>query len=152
MVTRAKYVTSIFKQHGITVISPVIEEEVQNESGELIQTSQETLKGFWERDKSIIAYRAHVVFLDEAERKSLGCEREYGFARYCLWKPCVTLLPSGGPSVADFEDDTVAHDLHHAAEVMVTNWGTPLKRVKWRILMLLKSLPLFVFRQIYQFR
>ncbi len=152
MVERAKLVKSIFAQYQLTVISPVIEEGVKNENQTLIQSSEEQLAGFWKRDKQIIAYISHVVFCDEAERKSIGMEREYGFSRFGLWKPTCILLPVGGPTVAGFEDDYVARSLHEAAHIIQTRWGTRRKRIVWRLKMLARTLPLFLWRQIYAFR
>src|SRR5260221_6068110 len=69
-IKRAKLVKVVFEQYGIQVISPVIEEKVSNEEGPLVQTSIKQLHDFWKQDKRIICYQAHVVFFDEAERKS----------------------------------------------------------------------------------
>lgn len=152
MVTRAKFVRDVFSFYGLEAISPVLEEGVQNEKGALTPNSTEELKGHWKRDKDIIAYRAHVVFCDEAERKSLGVEREYGFNRYALWKPTVTLLPTSGPNIAWFEDDYVADSLHEAAALIRHKWGTWPKRFIWRLNMLKKTLPKWLGRQLYGFR
>src|SRR6476619_3209715 len=86
---RAQYVCSVFKEYGINAISPVIEEQVKPEEGKLINHDKERLREFWRRDKEIIRKEAHVVFLDHAEMKSYGMEREYAFSRYYLWKPTV---------------------------------------------------------------
>src|SRR5438067_9791016 len=108
MRSRANYVCGVLRAWGLTPISPILEEKVENVQGPLIQSSNEQLHQFWTRDKEIISKVAHVVLCDEADRKSLGVEREYGFSRYCLWKPTLSILPSfQGPKVACFEDDTV---------------------------------------------
>jgi len=148
---RAEEVCFILREWGLTPISPVIEEKVPETKGLLLQLSNEQLKGFWKRDKDIITYEAHVVLCDEANLKSLGMEREYGFARYCLWKPTLTLLPEG-INVACFEDDLVVQTVDAAAAVISRNWGTRNKRIKWRLRMLLRTLPKWLFRQMYQWR
>lgn len=153
MVTRANEVCAVLRGWGLTPISPVLEEGVANTPGLLLQTSNEQLKGYWKRDKDIIAYEAHVILIDEGQRKSLGVEREYGYARYCLWKPTLTILPPDqGPNIACFEDDTVVQTVDAAASVIAHNWGTRWLRCKWRFRMLLRTLPLWIYRQLMQWR
>jgi hypothetical protein len=152
MLDRATHVCSVLKLYGITPISPVVEEGVKNEPGNLEQSSKEQLRGFWRRDKHIIRNMAHVVLLDEANRKSTGMEREYGYCRYALWKPVVTLMPNTGFTVADFEDDLVVRTVEEAAELIQRNWGTGWKRFIWRIKMLNRSLPKWVAGQMLAWR
>ena len=116
MVARATRVCDILREYGLTPISPVIEEQVKNEPTKLINNDKPRLKGFWERDKSIIIEEAHVVLWDHAEIPSFGATREYCLNRGVLWKPTVIYVPDGTPtSVAEWEDDAVFHSLHHAA-------------------------------------
>ena len=151
MVQRAYYVCDVLRHWGLTPISPVIEEEVPKNEGLLLQSSNEQLKKFWKRDKDIIVYQAHVVLCDEADNKSLGMEREYGFSRYCLWKPTLTILPKG-INVACFEDDIVVQTVDAAASIIAQNWGTCKKRWVWRIKMLVRTLPRWFWRQIIAWR
>lgn len=153
LLLRANYVCNKLKGYGLTPVSPVLEEQVENEAGALLQLSNKKLRSFWKRDKDLIAYKAHVLLCDEAELKSLGVEREYGYARYCLWKPVVTVLPSNqGFNIADYEDDIVVHSIDTAAKVIVNNWGTKEKRFRWRSKMLLRTLPKWLYRQLCQWR
>lgn len=153
MLERAHYVCDVLTGWGLTPISPVLEEKVTSAPGPLVQTSEEQLRAFWKRDKDIIAYEAHVILCDEAQHKSYGVEREYGFARYCLWKPVITVVPAGtGFIVSNFEDDVVASNVTDAAILIQRNWGTPLKRFVWRTQMLFKTLPKWIYRQIRQWR
>src|SRR4051812_12177481 len=98
MVHRARRVCEIFRESGITPISPVIEEHVKEEQGKLINSDKDRLKGFWRRDKEIIIKEAHVVFLDHAEMKSFGMEREFCLSRGTLWKPTVIYVPPNVPT------------------------------------------------------
>lgn len=141
MLDRAYYVCNVLANYGLTPISPVIEEEVKNEPGQLEQTSSEKLRKYWARDKHLIRNVAHVTLLDEAYRKSTGMEREYGYTRYCLWKPVVTIMPNSGYTVADFEDDAVVMNEFEAGLYISHNFGTRWKRIKWRLNMLKRSLP-----------
>lgn len=153
MVNRAMRVCEIFREYGLTPISPVIEEQVKAEEGKLINTDKVKLSGFWKRDKEIIMKEAHVVFLDHAEMKSFGMEREMGFARYGLWKPTVLhIAPGIVVSVAQWEDDKYFTSVHEAAQYIADTWGTRQKRIIWRLKMLNRSLPTFFLRQLYQWR
>ena len=152
MVSRAKYVCSILRQYGLDPISPVIAEGVANEKGPLTQTSEAQLQYFWKRDKEIITEQAHVVLVDEAFRKSHGVERELGLARYCLWIPLVIVAPGLGISIPRLEDDIVAEDVHEAGRLIRDKFGTWPKRVLWRLKLLNRTLPLFIYRQILAFR
>lgn len=151
-VQRACHVKAILTQYGIKVISPVLEESVEDVPGPLVNDSESRLKGFWERDKYIIRRIAHVVLIDGAHDKSFGVEREYALNRYCLWKPTILLCPKMGLTVSKFEDDIVTDDLHVAGEFIRAKFGTPWKRIKWRIRMLLRSLPTWIIDQVYAWR
>lgn len=153
LVARANKVCEIFRCYGLTPISPVIEEKVEDKTGELINADKAALQGFWKRDKEIIINEAHVLFWDHAEQKSMGVEREYGLTRYCLWKPCVTYLPPGiAMGVAEWEDDNIFDSVNKAAEYIAANWGTRRQRVTWRVRMLARTLPTWVYRQVIAWR
>lgn len=151
-VHRAKHVCAILKQYGINPISPVLSENVENKPGPLINDNKERLAGFWKRDKEIIRYEAHVVLIDGAHEKSFGVEREYMLNRGVLWKPTVLLCPPMGLTVVDFEDDALVHDVHQAGELIRERWGTKWKRIKWRALMLMRSLPKRIKDETYAWR
>lgn len=152
MVKRAHYVKKVLTEAGLIPISPVIEEHVKEETGKLINSDKNRLKNFWKRDKEIIR-QAHVVLLDHAEMKSFGMEREYGFNRYCLWRPTVIVVEPGTvTSVAEWEDDAIFTSLHEAAQYISKNWGTWPKRVLWRLSMLNKHLLRFVWDQLMGWR
>lgn len=153
MVNRAIRVCDIFKEFGLTPISPVVEEQVKAEEGKLINSDKVKLSGFWQRDKEIIMKEAHVIFLDHAEMKSFGMEREMGFARYCLWKPTVLhVAPGTVVSVAQWEDDKVFTSVHEAAKYIAETWGTRDQRFRWRLAMLKRTIPTWIKRQWWQFR
>lgn len=153
MIERAHYVCETLERYGLTPISPILVENVENKPGKLTQTSEEQLKQFWTRDKDIIAYEAHVVLCDNAQHKSYGVEREYGFARFCLWKPTVSIVPpDSGFIVSTFEDDLVVNSVEAAARLIARHWGTPWKRRLWRFQMLRRTLGKFLWRQLCQWR
>lgn len=153
LVKRAGRVCDIFREYGITPISPVIEEQVKDEAVKLINSNKDQLSSFWQRDKEIVVEEAHVLFWDHAEQKSFGVEREYGLNRFCLWKPTVLYVPKGTPvSVAGWEDDAILFSVHDAARYIVDMWGTPVRRRRWRLEMLRRTLPKWIKRQILAWR
>lgn len=152
-VKRAEYLVKTANEYGVTLISPVLEEHVTPEVGKLVNRDKDKLRGYWNRDKEIIVEEAHVVFMDHAEMKSFGMERELGLNRYCLWKPTVLMVPVGTPiSVAEFEDDYVFYSAHHAFQEINRLWGCRWDRWKWRSQMLIRTLPKWIYRQILAWR
>jgi hypothetical protein len=156
MVRRSRSLVALGATYGVTVISPVLEESVREIPGALTPDDQYQLHRFWKRDKEIIRNRdgkgAHVVLIDRADHKSLGCEREYGFNRHFLWKPTLCLMRRHGYSVAKFEDDRIFADADAAFAYIARNYGTHMQRIRWRLRMLIRSLPGFVIDQIAAWR
>lgn len=154
MIARASRVCEIFREYGLTPISPIIDiEQVKDMPGKLINSDKKSLLGFWKKDKEILIYEAHVMFWDHAERKSFGCEREYALNRFCLWKPTVIYVAPGTPtSVAEWEDDALFTSVHMAARYIAEQWGTREQRNKWRWKMLNKSFPNWLARQVLAWR
>lgn len=153
MVDRAEYVVKVFAEAGIKAISPVMREEVKNEPGKLINKDEERLRQFWANDKAIIREEAHAVVLDLGEMKSFGMEREYGLSRYCLWKPTVMILGQGvSESVAKYEDDCIFYSVHKTASYMASRWGCRWDRWVWRLRMLNRSVPGWIWGQILAWR
>ncbi len=149
MVARARRVCEIMVESGLTPISPVIEEQVKDEPGKLINSDKERLFSFWTRDKQIITSEADVIYFDRFEQKSFGMEREYGLARYCVWKPTVVhVSPGTVTSVAEWEDDELCTSVHDAAKLIAHRWGTREKRIVWRINMLNRTLFKWFYRQL----
>ena len=152
-VKRAEYLVKTASEYNITLISPVLEENVIPEVGKLVNHDKDRLRDYWNRDKEIIVEEAHVVFMDHAEMKSFGMERELGFNRYCLWKPTVLMVPVGTPiSVAEFEDDYVFYSVHHAFQEIQRLWGCRYSRWVWRSKMLIRTLPTWLYRQVLAWR
>ncbi len=152
-VDRAEHVCGVLRLFNLTPISPVLIEGIKRDSGALLNDNKNRLKSFWVRDKYIIRNMAHVVIIDGADEKSFGVEREMAYARWCIWKPCLLVMPKQrGYTVADLEDDCVTESIEQAAELIRKNWGTWFKRFIWRLKMLNRSLPKWVIGQILAFR
>jgi hypothetical protein len=156
MVKRSRELIAIGAEYGVTVISPVIEENVPEMHGHLHTNDEMQLYTFWKRDKQLIRNRdgkgAHVVLIDRADKKSLGCEREYGLNRFYLWKPTVSLMPNRGYSIARLEDDRIFESERDAFKFIATHYGTHMQRIKWRCALLTRTLPGFVIDQINAWR
>jgi hypothetical protein len=146
LIQRSKWANGILGQYGIQALDPVVSEGV-NPRKKKIQATRKQLAVYWKRDKELIR-QAHVVFDLTPDRKSIGVEKELGYARYFLYKPVIrvyspsTMLTNA--SIAFFEDDYVAESLHSACRYAVENWGTPWQRLMWRI-RLLKCVPQSVY-------
>lgn len=148
---RAKFVCEVFAAYGLKAVSPVLEEQIKDEPGRLVNHDKELLHSHWKRDKDIVRYETRVTVLDHAEMKSFGMEREYGLNRYCLWKPTLILIPQGTPlSVAQFEDDQIFYSAHSLAAYVSAHWGSRWSYWRWRLMLLIRKLPRFVFDQFYQ--
>lgn len=119
---------------GFEVLDPVTAEQVKP-THEKLKASKEMMDLFWPRDKQMIR-EANVVFIMSPNVASLGCIREYGYARYHLWKKVITVfpfnsLPTEG-AVCYYEDDYVTDSIIDAIGEAYRTHGTLWKRLKWR--------------------
>jgi hypothetical protein len=152
MIKRARYLRAVAAQYGITLISPILKEDVPNIPGPLENNSRDVLKGHWDDDKHIIRRIAHMVVIDGAQMKSFGVEREYGLNRWNLWKLTFLLVDKKELSVADFEDDFIHTDPHVLFSYIRDNFLTRRQRIVWRIKMLMRCLPKRLLDEVYAWR
>ena len=152
-------VQNLLESYGIEVIDPI---NIENDSvSNSISTDKSAIpnrpddggKKAWYSDKAGIR-KAHVLLDITPEMKSEGVLRELGYARFYLFKPTIRMYaPKSNPHmITIFEDDAVVRSLEEAVEVMLDRWGTWPKRIMWRIKMLSRSLPKFIWRQIMEFK
>lgn len=134
LIREAYYNKGFFEARGITVLDPVLVEQVAASSDPL-NNNLDQLREYWRRDKEMIR-RAHVLLDVTGKSSSEGKAHEIGYARYCLWKPVVRICPKLGPSIAILEDDVIVEDVKEAADVILERWGTPELRCAWRNAML----------------
>jgi hypothetical protein len=136
MVKEAKEAVATLSKYGITCISPVLEEKVEDmPPGLLTGFTEEELRAEWVKDKEFIK-QAHIVFdLSAASPiRSEGAVHEFLYARYALFKPVVRLFPKGlGPSITRLENAVIVQTLDEAGVEIVTRWGTRIQRIQWRI-------------------
>jgi len=87
---------------------------------------------------------ADVIFNMSPHLPSLGVIREYGYARYHLWKKVISIFPKGQlpnkAAVCYYEDDFVTDDLGLAIENAFKTHRTKKQRFKWRIRFWLQSI------------
>ena len=124
----------LLESAGFEVLDPVTAEQIKP-TKDTLNASKELMNVYWPRDKQMIR-DANIVFIMSPHVGSLGCIREYGYARYHLWKKVITVfpkdrLPSEG-AVCYFEDDYVTDSLLDAIGEAYRTHGTLWKRLKWR--------------------
>ena len=144
----------IFEAAKIIVLDPILEEHVKAEHHLLVDKPLDILKGYWDRDKVMIR-EAHVIVDTTPEAKSEGVAHEIGYARYSLWKPIVRMYSHASKPtsmLAVFEDDLIVHSPEEAAIQIQKYWGTRFKRTLWRIGLLNRCLPKWVWYQIKEFK
>lgn len=135
MVSTAKKNKKILEAAGITVLDPILEEQIKSEHHVLVEKPLDILRGYWDRDKQMIR-EAHVILDTTPESKSEGVAHEIGYARYFLWKPVVRMYQAGSKPtsmIAVFEDDLIVHSPEEAAIQIQKYWGTWFKRTMWRL-------------------
>lgn len=148
LVKEAKRFQKIFESHGIKVLDPVLIEGIPDMDKLLEALPDAILKKLWLRDKWCLR-KAHVALNCNASLKSIGAEHEAIVMRGTYWKPYVLVYPNTKrlPFISRFEDDYVTNSIQKACKAINQRWGTYPKRLKWRIPMLLKSVPKLILRQ-----
>ena len=142
VVARAKTDKAFLEKCGIIVLCPVSAEGVKA-SKKPIQSTKSAMDAYWPRDKQMIR-EADVVIIMSPDKPSLGCIREYGYARYHLQKKVITVFPEGklppAGAVAYYEDDFVTDSLIIAAGEALRTHGTYFDRLRWKLQLLNRSL------------
>lgn len=135
---------------GVVVFDPVVSEGV-TASDERLLNPDNKLKLYWKRDKELIR-AAHVLIDLTGPAKSEGVAHEIGYARFFLYKPIIRVWPGLGPSVAWLEDDIIAPTAAHALVEANRLWGTPWKRLAWRLAMTNRCILGYFVNQIREWR
>lgn len=142
VVAIAKEQKAFLEACGYEVLCPVVSENVKAVK-KPIQSTKKLMDTYWARDKQMIR-EADIVFIMSPDRGSLGCIREYGYARYHLQKKVITVFPQGKlppeGAVAYYEDDFVTDSLIIAAGEGLRTHGTYFGRLKWKLGILNKSI------------
>lgn len=136
----------VLEKVGFIVLSPVMEEGVK-EVHEIIQASSKQLQAFWKRDKEMLQ-ECHIMFDFNSQGMSDGVNVEMGYTRFCMWKPLVRFHPTIGPCISKIEYDCVMNDIEPLVWTMLNMWGTKRKLFWWRIKMLIRCVPKFIYFQL----
>ncbi len=145
LIDEAIYYKRIFDRYNIKVLDPVLKENIPYTNVVVNLKDENLFKQYWEEDKRCLR-EANVAINCNAIQKSIGGEREYGIMRYGYWKP-VVLVFDELPFISRYEDDIVCSNVYTACYLINQKWGTRWKRFKWRLSMLNRCLPKFVWRQ-----
>ena len=150
----SKEATRILNENGIEVFDPIYIEEVISDAKDKIgnEADDNGLRS-WQGDKKAIR-EAHVMLDITPEMRSEGVLRELGYSRFLLWKPTVRVYKKGSKPhmITIFEDDVIAYSLEEASKIIQDRWGTWFKRFVWRVKMLNRCLPKFIWNQIREFK
>lgn len=146
LVARSKMIKKLARQYGVDALDPITKEHVRRSRHPLLPTKPASLARVWKIDKGMIR-RAHAVIDFTGPDKSEGVSAELGYARYFLYKPVVRVWPGLGLSIARIEHDVIAGSAAEAFSAAVTYWGTPWKRLKWRLALIRRCLLKAVFHK-----
>ncbi len=142
-----------FDKAGFITLCPVMEEGIEP-TQQTIRSSKQAMDKYWFRDKQMIR-EANVVIDMTPHLKSEGVAHEVGYARYNLWKPVVRVFPLGKlpirGSVCRYEDDYICDSLEEATEYILRVHGTYFKRLKWRLQLINRCFPKWLYYQLKEF-
>ena len=141
---RLQYAAAYFP--GVELLDPVREENVKP-SAKIVKASDRMLRKYWARDKELIR-RAHVLIDISGPEKSEGVAHEIGYARYYLHKPVIRVYQGLGASVARIEADAIAQDFVGALRIAEQRWGTPWKRLKWKLALFARCFPGYILTRV----
>lgn len=152
LIKEAKIITHLLEQAGFKVFHPVLEEHLKHTHKHLTADAV-TLPPKWALDKWAI--RNSIALIDAAaDMKSEGREHEVGLMRYNYWRPVIRISPrhaGGFFSIANLEDDCIVATPDEAVHLLKHRFGTRSKRILWRLSMLNRCLPRFVWEQLRGF-
>lgn len=154
VVAESKADKEFLEKAGFEVLCPVSKENVPA-TKQILLSSRKSMENYWPEDKRMIR-ESHVIFDMSPNFNSEGVKHEIGYARYCLWKPVIRIFTSGqlplSSSVARFEDDFICDSLIEAVEYTLRVHGSLSKRFNWRMKMLLRCLPKWIWYQLGEFK
>lgn len=143
--------SQVYEKEGIEVITPIRGEGIPFAHVKLEDRSPEEMRRVWKtKDKGAVK-DTHVLVYQCPDRWSQGVAHELVLARGVLWKPVVFVGRNAG-FITREEDDVVAHTHQEAAIAIVQRWGTRRKRIMWRLKMLNRCLPKWIWEQIKEFK
>jgi hypothetical protein len=147
-----KRIQPIYESASLTFISPVVGEGIESDKVKVKDRSDQEMVFIWKskdkqqiRDTNVFMYMAPDV-------PSQGVTKEYALARGSCWKPTIGVYIGIKPGfITREEDDIVASSHEEAAKIIAERWGTRVKRNRWRLHMLRRSLLKWLFQQAREF-
>jgi hypothetical protein len=147
LVIRSEQTNRMLALRGFTVLDPVVIEKVERVHEVLEQTDPSQLNRYWIRDKECLK-ECHIILDDGSCNKSDGVGIELGLARFTYWKPVIRIFPNAGICISKIEYDYVFDNAVDAVDYMAREFGTKRQLLIWRVKMLIRCLPKFVWLQI----
>lgn len=147
LVAEAIKICRMLTNYGFEPLHPVITERVVPVHEILLQDKPERLQKHWARDKKDLQ-DCHIILDDRSCNKSDGVGVELGLARFCYWKPVIRIFPDAGICISRLEYDNIFDNSLDAVVFMDKEYGSRWKLFKWRIKMLLRSVPKLVWLHI----
>ena len=144
-----RYRKKIYRRYGVRVNSPVPGEGIKATRVRLPNRPGHQGTLIWLKDKIQIK-KSNVFVYPLLKRRSQGCEFELVKARGSCWKPTFYLHDRPG-FISREQSDVVCASDYTAARKIVKLFGSRHKRFIWRIKMLLRSLPKWLFQQLREF-
>lgn len=139
----------IYRRYGVRVNSPVPGEGIKATRRPLPNRPGAEGTKIWAKDKLLIR-KSNLMVFPLLKRRSQGCEFELTLARGSYWKPTVYLHDKPG-FISKEQSDIVCLTDQQAARYIVKYFGSRHKRFIWRLKMLNKSLPKWLWQQIKEF-
>lgn len=135
VVEEARRDKEFLEKAGFIVRCPVSEEGVKP-TKQVLLSSKKAMDSFWPRDCEMMR-QSDIIFDCTAHLNSEGTKHEIAKSRYHYWKPVVRIFPEGkmpvASSISYYEDDAVVDSLIEAVEWSLRVYGTPWKRLKWKL-------------------
>lgn len=139
----------VYRLRGIKVTSPLPGENIRPTKRKLGDRPGRTGTMIWAKDKNQIKDNNVFVFPLNGQL-SQGCVNELVKARGAHWKPTVYIHPKPG-FITKEQNDIVVADDKAAAKYIVKKFGSRWKRGIWRLKMLNRCLPGWIWQQLREF-
>lgn len=139
-----------YEKAGIIVITPLEGEGIPFAPVKLQDRNDEEMKRVWKKKDKGAIRACNVLVYECPDRWSQGVAHELILSRGVLWKPTVFVGKAG--FITREEDDYVATSHEEAAMIIQVRWGTWRKRTIWRLKMLARCLPRWIWHQICEFK
>lgn len=140
----------VYEKEGVRVVTPIEGEGIPFAKVPLQDRSDEEMTRVWKRKDKGAIKETNVLVYEMPTRWSQGVAHELILSRGVWWKPTVFVGKAG--FITREEDDYVAASHTEAAKFIASTWGTRSQRILWRLKMLNRCLPSWIWGQITEFK